>query len=55
MDLFCSLLIAEKILNLIKEEISEKKMEIIGLVDSGDPHFADNVEEYLQDNGFGKD
>ncbi|GAH24010.1 unnamed protein product, partial [marine sediment metagenome] len=29
-------------------------INIIGIVDSGDPHFAENDEEYLKKN-FGKD
>jgi PHP family Zn ribbon phosphoesterase len=48
-----------KPMNFLTEYIAKlapkKKMEIIGMVDSGDPHFADNVEEYLKESGFGED
>ena len=54
-DAESSLSIAEKIFNLIEKEIVLKKMGVIGIVDSGDQHFADNVEEYLKESGFGED
>jgi PHP family Zn ribbon phosphoesterase len=48
-------LIQEATTEYIAKLAPKKKMEIIGMVDSGDPHFADNVEEYLKESGFGED
>ena len=48
-------LIQEATTEYITKLSPKKKMKIIGMVDSGDPHFADNVEEYLKESGFGED
>ena len=48
-------LIQEAATEYVAKLAPKKKMEIIGMVDSGDPHFADNVEEYLAKNSFGED
>ena len=48
-------LIQEATTEYVAKLAPKKKMKIIGMVDSGDPHFADNVEEYLKESGFGED
>ena len=37
----------------IAKKILKKKIGIIGIINSNDPHFAENDEEYLK--GFGED
>ncbi|GAH27640.1 unnamed protein product, partial [marine sediment metagenome] len=49
-----SFIIREAISEYIAKKIPKKEINIIGIVDSGDPHFAENDEEYLKKN-FGKD
>jgi predicted transcriptional regulator len=49
-----SFIIREAISEYIVKEIPKKETNIVGIVDSGDPHFAENDEEYLEKN-FGKD
>jgi len=49
-----SSIIREAVSEYIAKKIPEKEIGIIGIVDSGDPHFAENDEEYLKKN-FGKD
>jgi len=49
-----SFIIREAISEYIAKKITKKEINIIGIVDSGDPHFAENDEEYLKKN-FGKD
>ena len=48
-------LIQEATAEYVAKLAQKKKMKIIGMVDSGDPHFADNVEEYLKESGFEED
>ena len=49
-----SFIIREAISEYIVKKIPKKETNIVGIVDSGDPHFAENDEEYLKKN-FGKD
>ena len=49
-----SSIIREAVSEYIAKKIPDKEIGIIGIVDSGDPHFAENDEEYLKKN-FGKD
>ena len=49
-----SSIIREAVSEYIAKKIPDKENGIIGIVDSGDPHFAENDEEYLKKN-FGKD
>ena len=49
-----SFIIREAINEYIAKKIPNKEIGIIGIVNSGDPHFAENDEEYLKKN-FGKD
>jgi hypothetical protein len=48
-------LIQEATIEYVAKLAPKKKMEILGMVDSGDPHFADKDEEYLKEKGFGED
>ena len=36
----------------IAKKIHKKEINIIGIVNSGDPHFAENDEEYLKKKNF---
>jgi len=49
-----SFLIREAVSDYVARKVHKKKIGIIGIVDSGNPHFAENDEEYLKKN-FGKD
>ena len=49
-----SFIIREAISEYVAKKTPKKEINIIGIVDSGDPHFAKNDEEYLKKN-FGKD
>lgn len=49
-----SFIIREAVAEYITKKVPKKEIDIIGIVDSGDPHFAENDEEYLKKN-FGKD
>ncbi len=49
-----SFIIREAVTEYIAKKIPKKEINIIGIVDSGDPHFAENDEdEYLK--GLGED
>jgi metal-responsive CopG/Arc/MetJ family transcriptional regulator len=49
-----SFLIREAVNSYVTKKAPKKEINIIGIVDSGDSHFAENDEEYLKKN-FGKD
>ncbi len=49
-----SFIIREAVSEYVAKKVPETKINIIGIVDSGDPHFAENDEEYLK-KSFGKD
>ncbi|MBE3113690.1 MAG: CopG family transcriptional regulator [Actinobacteria bacterium] len=49
-----SFLIREAVNSYVAKKAPKKEIGIIGIVNSGDPHFAENDEEYLKKN-FGKD
>lgn len=42
-----SFLIQEAVTEFLAKNIKEKKISIAGMVDSGDPHFAEKDEEML--------
>jgi predicted transcriptional regulator len=42
-----SFLIQEAIADFLIKKMPDKKIEMIGMVDSGDPHFAEKDEEIL--------
>jgi predicted transcriptional regulator len=48
-------LINEAVTEFIAKKSPRKKLGIIGIADSKDPHFAENNEKYLEDGGFGED
>ncbi|MCL4416060.1 MAG: ribbon-helix-helix domain-containing protein [Actinobacteria bacterium] len=48
-------LIQEAITEFVAQRIPKKKICIIGIVDSKDPHFAEKDEEFLEKSGFGED
>jgi len=48
-------LINEAVKEYIAKNTSKKKLDIISIAESKDPHFAENDEDYLKDNGFGED
>jgi len=43
-----SSIISEIVTEYAVKKIPKKKIGIIGITDSGDPHFAENDEEYLK-------
>lgn len=43
-----SFLIREAVTEYIAKKIPNKEIDIIGIVNSGDPHFAENDEEYFK-------
>jgi metal-responsive CopG/Arc/MetJ family transcriptional regulator len=49
-----SFIIREAVTEYVGKKVPKKEINIIGIVNSGDPHFAENDEEYLKKN-FGKD
>ena len=49
-----SFLIREAVTEYVAKKVPRKEIGIIGIVNSGDPNFAENDEEYLKKN-FGKD
>jgi metal-responsive CopG/Arc/MetJ family transcriptional regulator len=49
-----SFIIREAVTEYVTKKTPKKKFNIIGIVNSGDTHFAENDEEYLKNN-FGKD
>jgi len=49
-----SFIIREAVTEYVGKKVPKKEIKIIGIVNSGDPHFAENDEEYLKKN-FGKD
>ncbi len=49
-----SFVIREAVTEYVTKKTPKKNFNIIGIVNSGDPHFAENDEEYLKNN-YGKD
>ncbi|MFZ3386689.1 MAG: ribbon-helix-helix protein, CopG family [Candidatus Hydromicrobium sp.] len=49
-----SFLIREAVTAYVAKKVPRKEIGLIGIVNSGDPNFAENDEEYLKKN-FGKD
>lgn len=49
-----SFIIREAVTEYVAKKVPRKEIGIIGIVNSGDPDFAENDEEYLKKN-FGKD
>ncbi len=49
-----SFVIREAVTEYVTKKTPKKNFNIIGIVNSGDPHFAENDEEYLK-NSYGKD
>ena len=49
-----SFLIREAVKDYVAKKVPKSEIGIIGIVNSNDPHFAENDEEYLKKN-FGKD
>lgn len=49
-----SFIIREAVTEYVAKKVPKKEISIIGIVNSGDPNFAENDEEYLKKN-FGKD
>ncbi|MDP3012061.1 MAG: ribbon-helix-helix domain-containing protein [Candidatus Hydromicrobium sp.] len=47
-----SFIIREALSEYITKKIHKKEINIIGIVNSGDPHFAENDEEYLKKKNF---
>jgi predicted DNA-binding protein len=47
-----SFIIREALSEYIAKKIHKKEINIIGIVNSGDPHFAENDEEYLKKKNF---
>lgn len=47
-----SFIIREAVSEYIAKKIHKKEINIIGIVNSGDPHFAENDEEYLKKKNF---
>ncbi|MFZ3086378.1 MAG: ribbon-helix-helix protein, CopG family [Candidatus Hydromicrobium sp.] len=47
-----SFLIREAVSEYIAKKIHKKEINIIGIVNSGDSHFAENDEEYLKKKNF---
>ena len=45
-----SFIIREAISEYVAKKTPKKEINIIGIVDSGDSHFAENDEEYLKKN-----
>jgi len=50
-----SFLIQEAVTEYIARTVPKKKIDIIGIVDSGDPYFADKVEDTLNEITAGED
>ena len=48
-------LIQEAVTEFVAQKTSNQKIGIIGIADSGDPHFAERDEEFLEKSGFGED
>lgn len=42
-------LIQEAVTEFISKTLPKRKIDIIGMVDSGDPYFADKVEDILEE------
>ena len=49
-----SFVIREAVTEYVTKKTQKKNFNIIGIVNSGDPYFAENDEEYLKNN-YGKD
>jgi predicted transcriptional regulator len=48
-------LIQKAVTKFLAQKTSNQKIGIIGIADSGDPHFAERDEEFLEKSGFGED
>jgi predicted transcriptional regulator len=48
-------LIQEAVKEFVVQKTSKKKIGIIGIAESGDSHFAEKDEEFLEKSGFGED